>query len=95
MRADTGGTWDIQVNYTAETVAQWKDLIDAYKTASASNLNLWMEVIVPNMTEALFVIVQPPQEIPMPEMSQNELLVITYTMTVVDYKGASTKVAFS
>lgn len=89
------GTWDVVVNYTSETVAEWKELIEAYKTASASNLNLWMEVIIPNMADGLFVIVQPPQEIPMAEMGQNELLTITFSMTVVDYKGASTKVAFS
>lgn len=94
-RADTGGTWEVAVNYTEETAEQWSDLIDAYNTAMASGLQMWFEVIVPTMSDGLFVIAQPPQEIPMPEIGQNELLTVTFTLTIVEYKGASTKVAFT
>lgn len=94
-RADTSGTWDIGVNFTDETVEQWEDLISAYNTAAASGLQLWLEVQVPNQSDAFFVIAQPPQEIPMPEIGQNELLVVTISMTVVEYKGWSTKVTIS
>ena len=94
-RADTSGTWDIQVNFTDETVDEWGDLITAYNTAAASNKQLWIEVCVPNQSDAFFVIAQPPQQIPMPEIGQNELLVVTISMTVVEYKGWSTKVTIS
>lgn len=56
---------------------------------------MWFEVIIPGMTEALFVIAQPPQNIPMPEIGQNGLLTASFTLTIVDYKGADTKIAFT
>lgn len=91
-RGDTGGSWEVVVNYTAETMAQWKELIEAYNTGMESELQTWFEVLIPNMSDGLFVIAQPPQELPMPEIGQNELLTVTFTLTVVEYKGASTKV---
>ena len=93
-RADTGGTWSVTVNFTDETAEQWGDLIDAYNTAQASNLNLWFEVILPNQSDAFFVIAQPPQQLPMPEIGQNELLTVEISLTVVEYKGWDTKVSF-
>lgn len=94
-RADTGGDWDISINFTDETVEQWEDLIDAYNTAQASGLNVWFEVCLPNQSDAFFVIAQPPQQLPMPEIGQNELLVMTISNTVVEYKGWDTKVTIS
>lgn len=94
-RADTSGTWDIGVNFTDETVEQWENLISAYNTAAAAGKQLWLEVQVPNQSDAFFVIAQPPQQIPMPEIGQNELLVVSISMTVVEYKGWSTKVTIS
>ena len=93
-RADTGGTWAVTVNFTDETADEWADLITAYNTAQASNLNLWFEVILPNQSDAFFVIAQPPQQLPMPEIGQNELLTVEISLTVVEYKGWQTKVAF-
>lgn len=93
-RADTSGTWDVVVNFTDETADEWADVITAYNTASAAGKNLWFEVILPNQSDAFFVIAQPPQQIPMPEIAQNELLTVTISLTVVEYKGWSSKVAF-
>ena len=94
-RASTGATWEVVINYTPDTADEWDDLISAYNTAHASQLQMWFEVIVPGMTDAFFVIAEPPQEIPMPELSQNSLLTVTMSLTIVEYKGTSTKVAFS
>lgn len=91
-RADTGGTWEVVVNYTAETAEQWEDLISAYNTGAASEYQTWFEVVIPNMDDALFVIAQPPQKIPMPELAQNELLTVTFSLSIVEYKGSSSKV---
>ena len=93
-RATTGSTWEVVINYTPDTADEWDDLISAYNTAHASQLQMWFEVIVPGMTDAFFVIAEPPQEIPMPELSQNSLLTVTMSLTIVDYKGTSAKVAF-
>ena len=94
-RASTGATWEVVINYTPETATEWAAVIAAYNTAKASQLQTWFEVIVPGMTDAFFVIAEPPQEIPMPELSQNSLLTVTMSLTIVDYKGTSTKVAFT
>ena len=94
-RATTGSTWEVVINYTPDTADEWGDLITAYNPAHASQLQMWFEVIVPGMTDAFFVIAEPPQEIPMPELSQNSLLTVTMSLTIVDYKGTSTKVAFT
>ena len=93
-RADTGGQWTVTVNFTDEVATDWASVISAYNTAQASNLNLWFEIILPNQSDAFFVIAQPPQQLPMPEIGQNELLTMEITLTVVEYKGWSTKVAF-
>ena len=93
-RADTGGTWTVTVNFTDETATEWETLIGAYNTAQASNLNLWFEVILPNQSDAFFVVAQPPQQLPMPEIGQNELLTVEISLTVVEYKGWDTKVSF-
>ena len=94
-RADTGGDWSITVNFTDETQAQWADLISDYNTAQASGLALWLQVQIPNQSDAFFVIAQPPQQLPMPEIGQNELLTMEVSMTVVEYKGWQTKVTIS
>jgi hypothetical protein len=94
-RADTGGDWAVTVNFTDETQAQWSDLIDDYNTAAASGLQLWLQVQIPNQSDAFFVIAQPPQQLPMPEIGQNELLTMEVSMTVVEYKGWDTKVTIS
>ena len=93
-RADTGGTWSVTVNFSDETATQWENLISAYNTAQASGKNLWFEVILPNQSDAFFVIAQPPQVLPMPEIGQNELLTVAISLTVVEYKGWDTKVSF-
>lgn len=93
-RADTGGQWTVTVNFTDETADEWADVITAYNTAQAAGKNLWFEVILPNQSDAFFVIAQPPQQLPMPEIGQNELLTVDIVLTVVEYKGWDTKVAF-
>lgn len=94
-RQDTGGTWNVTFNYTAETAEQWKSAIQAYNAGKQASLNTWFEVIVPNQSDAFFVVAELPQEIPMPEMGQNELLTVEVGLSIVEYKGVSAKVPFS
>ena len=94
-RSDLGGSWEVEWNFTEETAKEWEDLIAAYNTASASNLNMWFEVIVPNQSKGFFVVAQPPQALPMPEFTGNEVLTVTTTLVIVDYKGFDTKVDFT
>lgn len=94
-RASTGATWEVVINYTPDTATEWANVISAYNTGKASGYQTWFEVIVPSMSDGFFVIAEPPQEIPMPELGQNALLTVTMSLTIVDYKGTSAKVAFT
>lgn len=93
-RADTPGNVSITVNMTPETKTEWATLISTYKALTDSK-QMWFEVIIPGFTDAFFFIAQPPQDIPMPEINQNELLTVEFPLTIVDYKGMDTKVAFT
>lgn len=94
-RGDTGGTFPVSVNFTPETKAEWQDVIDEYQTAKESGLDIWFETIIPGFDEAFFVVAQPPTAIPQPELGQNELLVVEMNLTIEDYIGMATKVAFT
>ena len=91
-RQDSGGEWSVTFNYTAEVAAQLKDMIAAYNTGKLSGLKTWYEVWIPNATDAFFLVAQPPQVLPMPEIAQNELLTIDVSFAVEDYKGESTAI---
>ena len=55
---------------------------------------MWWETIIPGFEDAFWVVAQPPTAIPQPEIGQNELLVIENNLTIEEYKGMETKVAF-
>ena len=93
-RADTGGSFPVTVNYTDDTAKEWDDLITAYKALTGGK-RMWFETIVPDITKGFFVIAQPPDAIPQPEIGQNELLTVEMNLTIEEYKGADEKVAFT
>ena len=93
-RADTGGSFPITVNFTPETKAEWATLIDAYQGLSDGK-RMWFETIIPGFTESFFVVAQPPEEIPQPEIAQNGLLTVEYNLTIEEYKGMNAKVEFT
>lgn len=93
-RGDTGGTFPITVNLTPDTKTEWATVISTY-SALTDGKRMWFEVIIPGFTEAFFIVAQPPTAIPMPELNQNELLTVEFTLTIEEYKGMDTKVAFS
>lgn len=93
-RADTGGTWAVTVNFTADTKKEWTDLIAAYKALTGGK-RMWFEVLHPQLEDAFFAVAQPPEQIPMPETGQNELWTIEMNLTIEEYKGMDTKVALT
>ena len=93
-RGDTGGTFAVTVNFTSETLEEWETLISAYE-ALTDGKRMWFETIIPGFTESFFVVAQPPTAIPAPEIAQNELLTIEMNLTIEEYKGMETSVAFS
>lgn len=91
-RANTGGSWAVTVNITDDTITEWTTLIAAYK-ALTDGKRMWFELYHPDLEKAFFVIAQPPEDIPMPEISQNVLLTVDMNLTIEEYKGLDTKVA--
>lgn len=94
-RGDTGGSTNVDINYEPETVAEWKEVIEAYNTAKESGLRVWFETIIPGFDEADFIVAQPPTKIPSPAKGQNELLVVSMNLTIEEYVGLDTKVEFT
>lgn len=93
-RADTPGNISVTVNLTPETKTEWATLISTYKALTDSK-QMWFQTIIPGFEDAFFFIAQPQPDIPQPEMNQNELLTVEFSLTIVDYKGMDTKVAFT
>ena len=91
---DSGGEWTVTFNFTPEVQAQLEGMISDYNTGKAQStpLQTWFEVWHPTMDKAFYVIAEPPQKLPMPEMGQNELLTLDVTFTIVEYKGLSTAI---
>lgn len=93
-RADTGGSFPVVVNFTPETVKEWEALITAYQGLGEGE-SMWFETIIPGYAKAFFVIAQPPESIPQPEIGQNELLTMEMNLTIEEYKGMDAKVDFT
>ena len=92
-RQDTGGNWDI--SFVADpdgSIEQLKTLFTAAATGAASGKRTWFEVLVPNMSDAFFIIADVGDNIPLPEMNQNEALTIPLSLVIQEYKGLSAKV---
>lgn len=91
-RQDSGDTWTVTFNYTEEVATQLKAMIAAYNTAKASGLRTWFEVFIPNLTNAFFVVGEPPQILSMPELGQNALLTIDLGIAIQEYIGDDTAI---
>lgn len=90
-RSTTGGTFPITINLTDETIEEWEELIETYKGLD-SGLRMWFQISSPYLERAFYVTGQPPLEIPMPDMSQNELLTAELPITIDEYIGMEAKV---
>lgn len=94
VEADTGGSFAVTVNFTSETVAEWTALITAYKALTGGN-RMWFETVIPGEEKSFFVVAQPPEQIPQPEIGQNELLTIEMNLTIEEFKGLDSTVALT
>ena len=91
-RATSGGNFTVAFNATDETIAEWETTIEDYQEASANQLRMWVQIAHPNMSRAFFVVAQPPLQLPMPDIGQNELFVMELPLTIEEYVGLDTKV---
>lgn len=85
-RQDTGGSWEVVFNLSNDVVEQLETLIGAYQGMTAGQ-KMWFTVWSPYMEKAFYVIAQVPANIPMPEISQNELQTVSMSLTIEEYKG--------
>lgn len=91
-RQDTGGSWPITVNITDDVVTEWETLISTFNARENKNLQMWWVVWSPYLTKAFYVVAEPPQAIPMSDMSQNELQTVEIGLTINEYKGMDTAI---
>ena len=94
-RQDTGGTWEVTFNMSAETIAAIEELYEAAATAKESGLSVWFQVMFPDLTDAFFVVAATGRAIPLPDIAQNEAATLPITLVISDYKGLDTKVDWS
>jgi hypothetical protein len=85
-RADTGGTFPITVNMTPETITEWQALIAAY-TGRTEGHRMWFDIYFPQLNKSFFIVAQPPAQIPMPEVNQNELATMEMNLIIEEYVG--------
>lgn len=93
-RATVSESVAVTVNRTDATVTEWESLISAYEALTGGK-KMWFEVITPGITKAEFFVAAPPKILPMPAKSQNGLDTMVINLTLQDWKGLDTKVAFS
>lgn len=86
------GEWTITVNVTDDTIAEWKALIAAYQGRTDKNLSMWFVVWSPYLTNSFYVVAEPPKELPMSDMGQNELQTIEIGLSINEYKGMDTAI---
>lgn len=91
-RQDTGGTWEVTFNMNKDVIAALKEMFEESKTAKASGLSTWFQVVFPDLEDAFFVVAEPGRNIPLPEIGQNEAATLPITLVINEYKGLSTKV---
>ncbi len=88
-RGSTGGTFNVTVNVTDETITEWETLISEYKTGKTDGKSMWYEEYFPSLKKAFFTKIEPPTIIPKPARDQNGLLTVEMSLTINEYVGPS------
>lgn len=91
-----GGGWNVTVNATSETIAEWQALINAYNTALATDAEttVYFVTSVKGLSGKMFAVeAEPPAKIPYPSFDQNGLLTVAMSCTVNTYLGIVDAVA--
>lgn len=91
-RGSTGGTFNVTVNVTDETITEWETLIQEYKAAKAEGKAMWYEEYFPSLKKAFFTKIEPPTIIPKPARDQNGLLTVDMSLTINEYVGLDTAI---
>ena len=82
-RSTVTDSLEITINATNDTIAEWKAILGK---------RVCIMIDIPEMTDAFFIIVQVPTQLPMPSLDQNSLLTMAIGCTVNDFIGLDTKI---
>lgn len=93
-RESSGGSFDITLNLTPETLTEWEAVFEAYEGLGEGE-KLFVQIDIPGMTKGYFVSVQTPKSIAFPDVSQNTLLTVAIPLTIEDAVGWATKVTMT
>lgn len=85
-RQSTGGQWSVTFNATPESLSAINDMISASNTARLGGTTLTFTVLIPTLG-TFTVKGLTGQNIPMPDISQNELLTVAVSITIDEYVG--------
>lgn len=91
-RGSGSGQFTIGVNITNSTIEEWEQVIADYEAVMDDGKRVWWQVSSPSLERAYFIAAQPPLEIPMPDIGQNELLVVEIPLTIDEFLGMQAKV---
>lgn len=91
-RGSTGGTFNVTVNITDQTIEEWETLITKSKAGAAEGKATWYEEYFPALKKAFFTKIEPPAKIPKPSVEQNGLLTVAMSLTINEYIGADTAI---
>lgn len=56
---DPGGSLAFGANNTEQFQTDWETLVDEYETAKAGGLGMWFAIVVPGLTKAFYMSVEP------------------------------------
>lgn len=57
--ADPGGVWEVGFNESNVLHETWAEIVQLYKTSTASGLRMWFQAYHPRLDEAFFVVGEP------------------------------------
>ena len=86
------GSWPVTINPTDDTISEWTEVISTFNDRQDKNLSMWWVVWSPYLTKSFYVVAEPPQQIPMSDMSQNELQTVEIGLTINEFKGMDTAI---
>lgn len=87
---DLGGALSFLANYTSELETVWAALVEAYKTAAATDLATWFEIKHPKLEKSVFFTGQP-SAMGLPAMSVNSVLETNLYITPTNAPAWETK----
>lgn len=82
-RSTVTDSLEITINATNDTIAEWKAILGK---------RICIMIDIPEMTDAFFIIVQVPTQLPMPSLDQNSLLTMAIGCTVNEFIGLDAKI---